>query len=134
MRRDKKDKQDKTIKKGKPAEVSKPTEKAEPIEETEFERPLKKDKLDNSVYIGKKGTMNYVLACLSSLQSGSSEVILKARGKAISRAVDVLEICKNRFMRDQFTVEKIEIGTEQIKSEDRGTFSVSTIEITIKMK
>ncbi|NVM04357.1 MAG: DNA-binding protein Alba [Candidatus Helarchaeota archaeon] len=78
--------------------------------------------------------MNYVLACLTSVQSGAKEIIIKARGRAISKAVDVAEICRNRFMKDQLTLKKIEIGTQDIQSRDRGTFSVSTIEITLDFK
>ena len=96
----------------------------------------KKDRKDrdNSIYIGQKDTMNYVLACITAVQAGSKVLILKARGRAISRAVDVAEICRNRFMKDQLNIDKIEIGTEQIQSKDRGTFSVSTIEITLNFK
>ena len=89
---------------------------------------------DNSIYIGQKDTMSYVLACITAVQAGAKDLILKARGRAISRAVDVAEICKNRFMKDQVQIDKIEIGTEQIQSKDRGTFSVSTMEITLKFK
>ena len=89
---------------------------------------------DNSIYIGQKDTMKYVLACITAVQSGSKQLILKARGRAISRAVDVAEICRNRFMKDQLNINKIEIGTEEIQSKDRGNFSVSTIEITLNFK
>ncbi|MFX0133741.1 MAG: DNA-binding protein Alba [Candidatus Hodarchaeota archaeon] len=89
---------------------------------------------DNSIYIGRKNTMSYVLACITAVQSGSKEVIIKARGRAITKAVDVAEICRNTFMKDQVTVDKIDIGTQEIQSRDRGTFSVSTIEITLKFK
>ena len=95
---------------------------------------MARDRKENAVFIGQKDTMSYVLACITAVQAGSKEVVLKARGRAISRAVDVAEICKNRFMKDQVTINKIEIGTEQIQSKDRGTFSVSSIEITLKIK
>ncbi|MHA1377233.1 MAG: DNA-binding protein Alba [Candidatus Helarchaeota archaeon] len=95
---------------------------------------MSNDKKDNSIYIGQKDTMSYVLACITAVQAGAKELILKARGRAISRAVDVAEICRNRFMKDQVTIDKIDIGTESIKSKDRGTFSVSTMEITLKFK
>ena len=55
---------------------------------------------NNIVYIGSKPVMNYCLAVLSSLQGGSNEVTLKARGRAISTAVDVAEVTKNRFLED----------------------------------
>ena len=53
---------------------------------------------ENVVYIGKKPTMNYVLAVVTQFNSGMQEVTIKARGNAISRAVDVKEIVLNRFM------------------------------------
>ena len=86
------------------------------------------------IYIGQKTAMDYVMACFTVVQSGSEEIIIKARGRAISRAVDVSEILKNRFMQNQAQIKTIEIGTETIESKDRGTFSVSTIEIVITVK
>lgn len=55
---------------------------------------------ENIVYIGNKPVMNYVLAVVTQMNSGVTEVILKARGRAISRAVDVAEIVRNRFISD----------------------------------
>ena len=86
------------------------------------------------IYIGQKTAMDYVMACFTVVQSGSEEIIIKARGRAISRAVDVSEILKNRFMQNQAQIKTIEIGTETIESKDRGPFSVSTIEIVITVK
>jgi DNA-binding protein len=87
---------------------------------------------DNSVLIGRKPVMNYVLACISLFHGGASEISVKARGKAISRAVDIAEVTKRRFMPD-LKVKKIGIGTDQLPPrEDRNTPSnVSTIEITL---
>lgn len=84
---------------------------------------------DNIIYIGRKGTMEYVLAVMTQFRSGSDEVVIKARGKAISRAVDVAEIVRNRFMRDA-SVKDVRIGTEQVEGED-GTTNVSSIEIVL---
>ena len=92
------------------------------------------ERKENEIFIGQKTAMNYVMACFTVIQSGSKEIIIKARGRAISRAVDVAEILKNRFMQNQVEIKTIEIGTETIESKDRGTFSVSTMEIVIKMK
>ncbi|MHA1270398.1 MAG: DNA-binding protein Alba [Candidatus Helarchaeota archaeon] len=89
---------------------------------------------ENVIFIGRKPAMNYVMACFTVIQSGVKELVIKARGKSISKAVDVLEILKNRFMKDQITINNIITGTEQIESKDRGTFSVSTIEITASIK
>lgn len=86
---------------------------------------------DNVVFIGKKGTMAYVLAVVTQMNQGSSEVFLKARGKAISRAVDVAEIVRNKFVKD-VKLGKIEISTEEITSNEGGTLKVSAIEISLK--
>jgi len=92
------------------------------------------DRKENVIFIGQKTAMNYVMACFTVVQAGMKEIIIKARGRAISRAVDVAEILKNRFMQNQVNIKDIIIGTETIESKDRGTFSVSTIEIIIQVK
>lgn len=85
--------------------------------------------VDNVVYVGKKEVMTYVLAVVTQINEGSEEVILKARGRAISRAVDTAEIVKNRFLPD-LNILDIETDTEKIEDED-GTSNVSTISITL---
>jgi DNA-binding protein len=85
----------------------------------------------NIVYIGRKPVLNYVLACMTSFKSGHKNIIIKARGRSISRAVDVVEVLKNRFMPNA-EVSDIMIGTENLESEDRGPYNVSTIDITVK--
>jgi len=74
--------------------------------------------------------MNYCLAVLTSLQD-SSQVALKARGRAISTAVDVAEVTRQRFMQG-LTVDSIEIGTEELESMEGRTRNVSTITIHLK--
>jgi DNA-binding protein len=64
-------------------------------------------------------------------KSGHEDVIIKARGRSISRAVDVVEVLKNRFMADA-KVSDIKIGTETVESDDRGPSNISTIDITVK--
>lgn len=86
---------------------------------------------ENVVYIGSKPVMNYCLAVLSSLQGDGSMVSLKARGRAISTAVDVAEVTKNRFM-EGLKVENIEIGTEELESTEGRMRNVSTITIVLK--
>jgi DNA-binding protein len=83
---------------------------------------------ENTVYIGKKPTMNYVLAVVTQFNSGSKDVIIKARGRAISRAVDVAEIVRHRFIHDA-EVQDIKIQTEQLTGEAGTTANVSSIEI-----
>ena len=88
-------------------------------------------KEQNIVYIGKKPTMNYVLAVITSFNSvDTKEVTLKARGRSITTTVDVAEIVRRKFMKE-LNVGKITIGTEEIEQEEGGTRNVSTIEITL---
>jgi DNA-binding protein len=68
----------------------------------------------NTVFIGRKPTMNYVLAVITLFGSGDTkEITLKARGQAITTAVDVAEITRRRFM-ENLKVEKVNIDTEEI--------------------
>ncbi len=87
----------------------------------------------NSVLIGKKPVMNYVLACITFFHGGAKEVSIKARGRAISRAIDVAEVVRRRFLPD-VKITKIGIGTDQISPQEEGSgpTNVSTIEITLE--
>jgi DNA-binding protein len=71
---------------------------------------------ENVVFIGIKPVMNYVLAVITQFNQGVGDVTLKARGKAISRAVDVAEIVRNRFLQG-LLVRDISIGTEAMHGE-----------------
>jgi len=85
---------------------------------------------ENVVFVGKKGTMSYVLAVVTQMNAGAKEVLIKARGKAISRAVDVAEIVKNKFVSD-IKVKNIEISTEEISTDEGNQLKVSAIEIKL---
>jgi DNA-binding protein len=87
----------------------------------------------NAVLVGRKPVMNYVLACITLFHSGAKEVSIKARGKAISRAIDVVEVVRRRFLPD-VKVKNIGIGTDQISPQEEGSSltNVSTIEITLE--
>jgi len=85
----------------------------------------------NIIYVGRKPPMSYVLGIITSFTgSNAKEVTLKARGRAITTAIDAVEIARHRFMKD-LSVGKITIGTEEISLEEGGTRAVSTIEITL---
>ncbi len=88
-------------------------------------------KEDNIVYIGKKNIMGYVLAVVTQFNNGTNTVEIKARGRTISKAVDVAEIVRNRFMPD-VSLDGIEIKTEELTSEDGSMSKVSAIEIKLK--
>lgn len=101
----------------------------EQTEQPKTEMPRRRD--DNTVFVGKKGTMGYVLAVVTQFNNGAKEVVVKARGKLISRAVDVVEIVRHRFMPDS-KVDEIKISTEELTSEDGSINKVSSIEIKIQ--
>ncbi|GCC10891.1 MAG TPA: DNA-binding protein Alba [Euryarchaeota archaeon] len=84
---------------------------------------------DNVVYIGNKPVMSYVLAVATQL-SKANEVIIKSRGRAISRAVDTAEIVRNKFI-SGLKVKEIQIGTETVKREDGTSMNISSLEITL---
>jgi DNA-binding protein len=93
------------------------------------------ERMGNAVLIGRKPAMNYVLACITLFHGGAKEINVKARGRAISRAVDVVEIVRRRFLPD-VKVKGIDIGTQQLPAREgeegsSGPTNVSTIEITL---
>lgn len=87
----------------------------------------------NIVFIGKKPAMSYVLACVTQFNEGKDDVILKARGRTISHAVDVAEIVKNKFVIDT-EIKNVKIGTEIVTSDTGENLNVSTIEIILGKK
>jgi archaea-specific DNA-binding protein len=89
---------------------------------------------ENVIYVGNKPAMSYVLAVVTQFNtSGSDEAIIKARGRAISRAVDTAEIVRNRFVKDA-KVKDIKISTESLTNEEGRTSNVSSIEIYLTTK
>jgi archaea-specific DNA-binding protein len=86
----------------------------------------------SAVLIGKKPIMNYVLACITFFHGGAKEVSIKARGRSISRAIDVAEVVRHRFLPD-VKIKSIGIGTDQFEAQEEGNSAtnVSTIEITL---
>jgi DNA-binding protein len=91
------------------------------------------EKKPEVVFIGNKPPMSYVMAVITAISSGLNEITLKARGKAITTAVDVAEITTNRFMKD-LKVTAIGIGTEEMPPREGDTRArmVSTMEIKLK--
>ena len=103
-------------------------------EETTEKKTTEKRRTDeNVIYVGQKPPMSYVLAVVTQFNSGSDEVILKARGRAISTSVDAAEITRNRFFTDA-TLKDIKIGTESVTNEEGRTSNVSSIEICLAKK
>ena len=90
---------------------------------------MTEQKADNdTIYIGKKPTMGYVLAALTQFTNGANEVVIKARGKLTAKAITVAEVLRNRYLPD-VKVKDVKIGTEELTSEDGKVSRVSSIEI-----
>lgn len=97
-------------------------------EEKTAEKPAKTK--DNIVLIGRKPVMNYVVACMTFFNSGAKKIVVKARGRAISRAVDTVELLRRAFMKD-LQLHGIALGTEEVTRSEGQRSNVSTIEITV---
>lgn len=81
------------------------------------------------VHIGTKPAISYVIAAVTQFNTGNSnKVVLKARGRAISKAIDVTEIVRNKFIQE-LKIDDIQVGTEEVKREDGTTSDVPSIEI-----
>lgn len=90
---------------------------------------------DNSIFVGGKPFMNYVTGVVMQFTTkGAEEVILKARGKFIAKAVDVAEVAQKRFLEGQIAVKDISINSESFQNKEGRDIRVSTIEITLKKK
>jgi DNA-binding protein len=109
-------------------------EKPEPTTEVKLEEKpeptteVKHEVDEKVVYVGLKPVKNYVAACLTSFSAGSTKIIVKARGRAICKAVDTVELLRRRFMKG---VELRGISTEQVTREGDRKANVSAIEITV---
>lgn len=88
---------------------------------------------EGSVLVGNKSVMNYVLAAVIQFNQGAKKVLVKARGRAISRAVDVAEIVRSRFLKGEVDVSSIKIGSETVGEGDKKR-TISTIEILLEKK
>ena len=122
-----------------PKQATENPEKAAPMLVVEEPKKTTKKRAENRpdvVFIGSKPPMNYVTAVLTAMSSGDiNEVTLKARGRAITTAVDVAEITCNRFMKD-LAVTSVGIGTEELPAREGENRSrnVSIIEIELAKK
>lgn len=112
----------------KPAKSPKPEPEAEPKAEAKAEP--KAEVSEKVVYVGQKPVKNYVIACLTSFSTGSNKIVLKARGRAICKAVDTVELLRRTFMKDA-QLQGISICTEQVAREGDRKANVSAIEITL---
>lgn len=91
------------------------------------------EKNDNSVFIGSKPFMNYVTGIVIQFTAKNrNEVVVKARGKNIQKAVDVSQSVRSRFLRDRnIEIKNVKIGGEEVENKEGRKMNISTIEITL---
>ncbi|MDP2909353.1 MAG: DNA-binding protein Alba [Nanoarchaeota archaeon] len=98
------------------------------------ERTERKDD-DHSIFVGGKPFMNYVTGVVMQFTTqNAKEVIVKARGKFISRAVDIAEVVRKRFLENQVELGNIKIDSEEFENKEGRQVRVSTIEISLMRK
>ena len=90
---------------------------------------------EHTVYIGSKPFMNYVTGVVMQFTTqGADEVMIKGRGKFITRCVDVAEVATKRFLQGQIEVKDVKLDSEEFKNREERDVRVSTIEITLRRK
>lgn len=87
---------------------------------------------ENSVFIGGKPFMNYVTGVAMQFNKGAETVIVKARGKFVSKGVDVAEVARRKFLTDKnVSVKNVKIGSEEFENKEGKIVNVSFIEILL---
>ena len=84
----------------------------------------------NLVRVGRKPIMNYVTACVTLFNSGNDEVMVRARGRTIEKAIDIVQMLKRGFLKNVL-IERIDVGSENVKRMDGTRGNISVIEITL---
>lgn len=105
------------------------------MEHEETEHGISEQQDDKGIFIGMKPLMNYVTAVVMQFTTKNAEqVSIKARGKFISKAVDVAEVATRRFLEGQAEIRNIKTNSEEFKSREGRNVTVSTIEIVLGKK
>lgn len=92
---------------------------------------MSEEKPMNAVYIGRKSTMSYCLVVVTIFNKGEDQCTIRARGRAISKAVDVAEITTRRFLPEIIEIKDVQIGSEELQTDDDNAKTVSTIDIVL---
>ncbi len=105
-------------------------QKSEEKQETISNPDIKEDKV-YTIFIGIKPFMNYVTGVVMQFQNkGQKEVIVSARGKFTSKAIDIVEVARRTFLKDEnISVKDIKISSEQFENKEGKRIFVSSIEI-----
>lgn len=90
---------------------------------------------DTTIFVGSKPLMNYVTGIVMQFTTHNvQEVAIKARGKFISKAVDIAEVSMKRFLENQIHIQDIKINSEEFTNEEGKLVRVSTIELFLRKK
>ncbi len=113
-------------------DISNPKEEPLEAKSSETKNSESNDK-DNIIFVGIKPFMNYVTGVVMQFQNkGQEEVIVSARGKFISKAVDIVEVARRTFLKDEdVQIEDIKISSEQFENKEGKRIFVSSIEIKL---
>lgn len=84
---------------------------------------------NDAVIVGRKSTMNYVVACITLFNSGIDDIKIKARGRSISRAIETVEMLKRGFIKE-LKIKNITIGSQEYEKQGK-IRNISTIEMTL---
>lgn len=87
----------------------------------------------NLVRIGKKPIMNYVTACVTLFNSGNGEVMVRARGQAIEKAIDTVQMLRHGFLKN-VVIRKINLGSEDVTRFNGTRGNISIIEIILSQQ
>jgi len=85
----------------------------------------------NIVFVGGKKIMDYVTGVVAQFNNNVSEVIIRSRGKFISKAVDVSEVVRKKALKDVSTKE-IKLDSQEFDNKEGKRVTVSTIDIVLK--
>lgn len=98
-------------------------------------QPTTSKRDDNIIFVGSKPLMNYVTGIVMQFTTHNApEIAVKARGKFISKAVDITEVAMKRFLENQVHINDIKINSEEFTNEEGRVIRVSTIELFLKKK
>ena len=89
--------------------------------------------VSNLVRIGKKPIMNYVTACVTLFNSGNEKVMVRARGQAIEKAIDTVQMLRRGFLK-HVNITSINLGSEDVTRLDGTHGNISIIEILLSQE
>src|SRR3989344_8257285 len=106
----------------------------------EIEEEVRHDKFhrdgdDHTIFVGNKPFMNYVTGVVMQFTTqNADEVVIKGRGKFISKCVDIAEVAAKRFLENMIVLKDIQVDSEEFQNKEGRQVRVSTIELTLKRK